>query len=85
MPSSYSHDQESRLQFQASKRKSRWDLTPIAGTPTPTAGAMTPSGMTPAGMTPGGATPGGATPGGMTPGRIIIVQENFKNNYIKNM
>ena len=52
----------------ASKRKSRWDETPVAGTPTPTAGAMTPSGMTPAGLTPGGMTPVGATPGGMTPG-----------------
>jgi len=49
----------------ASKRRSRWDETPVTATP----GGMTPSGTaTPGGMTPGGTTPGGSTPGGMTPG-----------------
>ena len=46
----------------ASKRRSRWDETPINATP----GAMTPSGMTPS-MTPGNMTPGGMTPSGLTP------------------
>ena len=59
----------------ASKRKSRWDETPGAATPTPVVGGMTPSGggmtpgMTPSGMTPGGMTPSGATPS-MTPSGI---------------
>lgn len=64
-----------------SKRRSRWDETPGAQTPSMTPGHMTPSmtpggatpgGMTPSGMsgmtTPGGGTPSGFTPGGMTPG-----------------
>ena len=59
----------------ASKRRSRWDETPVANTPgglTPsmTPGALTPS-MTPGNqtpsMTPGQMTPGGMTPGGFTP------------------
>jgi splicing factor 3B subunit 1 len=53
-----------------SKRRSRWDETPAGGTPTPTGGAMTPSGMTPAGMTPSAMTPGSMTPGGVTPGGV---------------
>ena len=58
----------------ASKRKSRWDETPMGGgTPgSMTPSAMTPSAATPSGMTPGGLTPsmtpGGMTPSGMTPG-----------------
>ena len=56
-----------------SKRRSRWDETPGAQTPTMTPSAMTPS-MTPGGATPGsmtpsgGHTPGGSTPSGFTPG-----------------
>lgn len=57
----------------ASKRRSRWDETPGAATPsamtpsmTPGGGSMTPS-MTPGGVTPQGMTPQGMTPGGMTP------------------
>ncbi|GMT37082.1 hypothetical protein PFISCL1PPCAC_28379, partial [Pristionchus fissidentatus] len=53
----------------ASKRRSRWDLTPSA---TPAAGSATPTaagGATPVQFTPshGGATPVGMTPGGSTP------------------
>ena len=58
----------------ASKRRSRWDLTPQVATPgamtpsmTPGGGNQTPS-MTPGGHTPGMSTPGGMTPSGMTPG-----------------
>lgn len=47
----------------ASKRRSRWDETPVNATP----GSMTPSGMTPGGMTPRGMTPSTMTPGGSTP------------------
>lgn len=52
----------------ASKRRSRWDETPGAATPSAMTPSMTPGGggMTPS-MTPGGATPSGMTPSGMTP------------------
>jgi len=49
----------------ASKRRSRWDETPMNATPS---GTQTPGGTTPGGLTPGGTTPGGSTPGGLTPG-----------------
>ncbi|XGW14774.1 hypothetical protein V3C99_000779 [Haemonchus contortus] len=59
----------------ASKRRSRWDLTPsqtpAAGSVTPQAGAVTPSFTPSHGSTPAGAlTPGGATPLG-TPAMVM--------------
>ncbi|EPB71273.1 HEAT repeat protein [Ancylostoma ceylanicum] len=75
----------------ASKRRSRWDLTPsqtpAAGSATPTPGAATPSftpshGSTPAGaLTPGGATPLGTPAMGMkTPAApVAMTPEQMKN------
>ncbi|KAK5966793.1 hypothetical protein GCK32_002816, partial [Trichostrongylus colubriformis] len=59
----------------ASKRRSRWDLTPsqtpAVGSATPQAGAVTPSFTPSHGSTPAGAlTPGGATPLG-TPAMVM--------------
>lgn len=71
----------------ASKRRSRWDLTPSTQTPsaameaatpvrfTPSqpAGSMTPSGMTPSMLTPGGSTPVGTAAMGMkTPAAPMV-------------
>ncbi|KRZ33177.1 Splicing factor 3B subunit 1 [Trichinella pseudospiralis] len=66
------HSLDSELKIEdtpsvASKRRSRWDLTP-SDTPhvgNTVAGAFTPS-LTPS-FTPGGFTPGGITPSGVTP------------------
>ncbi|KRZ79897.1 Splicing factor 3B subunit 1, partial [Trichinella papuae] len=66
------HSLDSELKIEdtpsvASKRRSRWDLTP-SDTPhvgNAVAGAFTPS-LTPS-FTPGGFTPGGITPSGVTP------------------
>ena len=58
----------------ASKRRSRWDETPIAG------GGQTPGSMTPSGFTPGGSTPSSMTPGGTTPSgeaQFIYMDFNF--------
>lgn len=49
----------------ASKRRSRWDETPSAATPSAMTPSMTPGQMTPS-MTPGGMTPS-MTPSGVTP------------------
>ena len=61
----------------ASKRKSRWDLTPAAATPghqTPSASAFTPGG-TPSTFTPKSsmATPRGATPSMFTPSGVTPI------------
>lgn len=78
-PGRHAGEESTRETPGASKRKSRWDLTPAAATPS---GNQTPSAATPS-FTPGGTpsaftpnqmgTPGGATPSMFTPSAVTPI------------